>query len=368
MENKPRIRLLGVVLKATVLFLFFNFAFIFIQDLPLGEVSLYNSLVPGRERFPFGEAPQAYNRSMFDLDAMFASHVIHGIEKVPDEYRVLLIGDSSVWGTLLTPEQTLAGQLNDMNLTACGRKVRAYNLGYPFISLAQELLILDQALQYQPDMVVWLTTLESLPEGKQLGSPLVANNPDKIGKVIEKYDLSLDPDDLEQRSSWDETFVNRRREMADLLRLQINGLLWAATGIDQYYPEDYERAQIDLEPDDRFHELTPQDSLRENLSFEILDAGMSAANVPTLLVNEPILISNGLNSDIRYNFFYPRWAYDEYRELLAERARQNNWNYLDTWDLVPMQEYTNSGVHLTPFGESLLAEQVAREIQMICQQ
>jgi hypothetical protein len=267
-----------------------------------------------------------------------------------------------VWGTLLTPEQTLAGQLNARTIKACGRNVRVYNLGYPYISLAQELLILDRALQYHPDMVIWLTTLESLPKEKQLGSPLVANNPERIREIIAKYKLNLDPDDpaLRYPTNWDETFVNRRRHLADLLRLQINGLLWAATGIDQYYPEDYERAQIDLD------EFTPDVSLSDVLSFEILDAGMSAANVPTLLINEPILISNGRNSDIRYNFFYPRWAYDEYRTLLAERAKQNNWNYLDTWDLVPMQEFTNSGVHMTPYGESLLATQVAQQIPIIC--
>ena len=76
---------------------------------------------------------------------MFASHVLNGTEKTPDEYRVLLIGDSSVWGTLLTPEQTLAGQLNASPITACGKTVRAYNLGYPTISLTKDLMILDQA-------------------------------------------------------------------------------------------------------------------------------------------------------------------------------------------------------------------------------
>lgn len=367
MQNKPRIHLFGVLFKATVLFLLFNFGFILLNDVPLGKLSLYNSVFPGRERFPFGEARQAYNRSIFDLDAMFASHIISGTEKGPDEYRVLLIGDSSVWGTLLTPEQTLAGQLNASAITACGRDVRVYNLGYPYISLAQELLLLDQALQYQPDMVIWLTTLESLPKAKQFGAPLVANNPDRIPELIATYNLNLDPNDPElmRASNRDQTLVSRRREVADLFRLQMDGLLWAATGIDQFYPKDYERAQIDLDADDQFYDLT-QVSLRDNLSFDILDAGMSAANVPTLLVNEPILISNGLNSDIRYNFFYPRWAYDEYRKLLAERAAQNNWNYLDTWDLVPMQEFTNSGVHMTPYGESLLAVQVAQEIPNLC--
>ena len=368
MENKPRPRLFGVLLKATVLFLLFNFAFVLFRGVPISKWTLYNSLVPGRQRFPFGEAPQAYNRSLFDLDAMFASHILDGTPKAADEYRVLLIGDSSVWGTLLTPEQTLAGQLNARDLTVCGKNVQVYNLGYPYISLAQELLILDQAWKYHPDMVIWLTTLESLPKEKQLGSPLVANNPDRIRGIIAKYKLNLDPSDpaLYQASNRGSTFVSRRGEIADLFRLQMNGLLWAATGIDQYYPKNYEHAQIDLEDDKKFHDLAPGVDLLQALSFDILDAGMTAAPVPTLLVNEPILISNGRNSDIRYNFFYPRWAYDAYRSLLAERALQNHWNYLDTWDLVPMQEFTNSGVHMTPYGESLLTEQVAQKIPMLC--
>ena len=367
-QNKPHIRPFAVVLKATILFLLFNFAFIFIKDIPLGKITLYNSVFPGRERFPFGESPEAYNLSLFDLDAMFSSHTLDGTPKAPDEYRVLLIGDSSVWGTLLTPEQTLAGQLNTGALTACGRNVHVYNLGYPYISLAQELLILDQTLQYQPDMVVWLTTLESLPRDKQLSSPLVANNPDRIREIIAKYKLDLDPNDraLNKPSNWDQMFVSRRRDIANLLRLQIYGMLWSATGIDQYYPEKYDRAQIDLEADDSFHDLTSKDSFPNALSFDILDAGMSAANVPTLLVNEPILVSNGQNSDIRYNFFYPRWAYDEYRTLLAQRAKQNHWKYLDAWSIVPLQEFTNSGVHMTPYGESLLTAQISQEIESIC--
>ena len=87
----------------------------------------------------------------------------------------------------------------------------------------------------------------------------------------------------------------------------------------------------------------------------------------TVLVNEPMLISRGLNSDIRYNFFYPRWAYDEYRRLLAEHAADRNWRYLDLWDVVPATEFTNSAIHLTPAGESLLADEIARTIQTECE-
>jgi hypothetical protein len=342
----------------------FNFAFILVKGESLGKVSLYNGVFPGRERLPFGEMREAYNLSLYNIPAMFASHIISGAEKAPDEYRVILIGDSSVWGTLLTPEETLAGQLNADPISACGKSVHAYNLGYPTISLTKELMILDQALEYQPDMIVWLTTLESFPRKKQFESPLIANNVELVRELIEKYNLSADANDPElvQPSTWDQTFVGQKRALADLLRLQIYGASWASTGIDQVYPADYEHAQIDLEASDDFHKLK---SLDGTLALDVLDAGMSTS-IPTLLVNEPMLISNGLNSDIRYNFFYPRWAYDQYRALLAEHATEKNWNYLDLWDLVPVDEFTNSSVHLTPYGESLLTTKISEAIQTNC--
>jgi len=362
MEKKPR--LFAVLLKAALLFVLFNFAFIFFKDIPLGKVSLYNSIFSGRARFPFGEARESYNLSLFDLDAMFASHMINGTQKAPDEYRVLLIGDSSVWGTLLTPEQTLAGQLNASSINACGKTVRAYNLGYPTISLMKDLMILDQAKNYEPDLVIWLTTLEAFPKNKQFSSPIVANNVERVEKLLAAYQFPNDANAsaLTAPSNWEQTFVSQRRAVADLVRLQIYGALWASTGIDQVYPKDYERAQIDFEADDDFHGLT---SLQDSLALDVLDAGMSIS--PNLiLVNEPMLISDGANSDIRYNFFYPRWAYDSYRDMLRAHATAHHWHYLDLWDFVPAKEFTNSAIHLTPLGENLLSEKIDAVIQTSC--
>ena len=72
----------------------------------LGRLSLYNRLLPGRLRLPYGDEPsKAYNLSLYNLEAMFSSHQI-GAAKPPDEYRVILIGDSSTWGFLLPADQT----------------------------------------------------------------------------------------------------------------------------------------------------------------------------------------------------------------------------------------------------------------------
>jgi hypothetical protein len=54
-------------------------------------------------------------------------------------------------GHLLKPEETLAGQLNALKLTLCGRPARFFNLGYPTISLTKDLLILQRALKENPD-------------------------------------------------------------------------------------------------------------------------------------------------------------------------------------------------------------------------
>ena len=365
-QNSPSINIFRILIKAGILFALFNFAFILIDSESLGKISLYNSVFPGRERFPFGETRESYNISLYNLDAMFASHVVAGTEKQRDEFRVILIGDSSVWGTLLTPEQTLAGQI-DSRFQACGRMVRVYNLGYPTISLTKDLMILDQAMQYQPDLIFVFTTLEAFPIDKQFESPLVANNAEHIQELIANYQLRADANDkaLIQPSKQDQTFVSQRRALADLLRLQIYGANWASTGIDQIYPENYERAQTDLDDDVEYHGITLASDLRDALAMDVLDALMSM-NVPTILVNEPMLISDGLNSDIRYNFFYPRWAYDEYRNIVQVYADDNDKQYLDLWDLVPADEFTNSAIHLTPDGESLLATAVAEKIQNIC--
>jgi len=357
----------NVVLKALALFVIANVAVAAFDPLPvLGRMSAYNVLFPGRARLPYGENPdRAYNLSLFQLEAMFASHEV-ARPKVAGEYRVLLIGDSSVWGFLQRPEDTLAANINASYYAAGdGRQVRVYNLGYPILSLTKDLLLLSHAMASEPDMIVWLVTLESFPADKQLFSPLVQNNPGLVRELIARYDLRLDPDDPDfvTPSFWDRTIVGRRRALADLARLQLYGVLWAATGIDQDYPETFTPRIEDLPADETFHDLQPPHLTPADLAFDVLEAGVAlAGDTPVLVANEPMFVSQGENSDIRYNFFYPRWAYDDYRRLLAGHAAEKGWDYLDLWDAAPSGEYTDSAIHLTPAGSGRLAAKVGAAI------
>lgn len=365
--NQP-IKPLKVLIKGLLLFALFNLVIAAWQP-SVGQFSLYNVLYPGRERLPFGENPkQSYNLSLFDLDAMFASHIIAGTPKADDEFRVIIVGDSSVWGTLLKPEETLAGKLNQENLNACGKNVRAYNLGYPTISLTKDVMLLSYGMQYNPDLVIWMTTLEAFPLNKQTSTPLVANNEETVRELATRYGLRVEADDsnFEIKPFWGKTFIGDRRAWADFFRLQIYGVMWSATGIDQVYPAEYEKAQTDFEADDSYHDLTAP--LTENdLAIDALETGLRVVGeTPMLLVNEPMLISSGANSDIRYNFFYPRWAYDDYREIMTSLSQGNGWTYVDLWDIVPANEFTNSAIHLTPAGEKMLAEALAPYVLENC--
>lgn len=353
--------MLRVAAKAAALFVALNVIFALVEPLPLlGTLSIYNVLVPGRARLPYGENPaQSYNLSLNNLPAMFASHEI-AVPRAEDEFRVLLMGDSATWGYLLWPGDTLTGALNEQAYaTADGRRVRAYNLGYPIMSLTKDLLLLDYAVRYQPDLIVWLVTLESFPRDKQLFPPLVQNNPEATRRLIEEYALDLDSQDprLVDPAFLDRTIVGRRRELNDLLRLQLYGIPWAITGIDQHYPEHYELRQSDFEEDVSWQDYQEQQPLTEQeLAFDVLRAGFArAGDVPLLLINEPMFISSGRNSDLRYNFFYPRWAYDQYHTLIAEIAGENGWPFLDLWDALPPDLFTDSPVHYTPDGARQLA-------------
>jgi hypothetical protein len=350
-----------VLIITFMLFVACNVIFALINPMEtLGRASLYNTVLPGRERLPYGEdSAKSYNLSTSNIPAMFASHVI-ARPKASDEFRVIVIGDSGTWGWLLENEGTLAGRINAQNLsTVDGKRIVAYNLGYPIMALTKDVMILEEALKYQPDLIVWPVTLESFPRTKQLFPAIVQNNAARVRSLIERYQLNLDPDDprFVEPDFLGRTIVGQRRNLADWLRLQVLGFSWAATRIDQAIPAEIKLRQSNFEQDVSWQDFTGPTTLTGNdLAFDVLDAGLKmAGSVPVLIVNEPMFISDGQNSDLRYNSFYPRWAYDQYHTLLNDKAKADHWSYLDLWDSIAPDEFTDTPVHLTPKGMTQFA-------------
>jgi hypothetical protein len=353
-----------VLLKAFILFAAINIVYALLNPLPvLGRLSLYNVLFPGRLRLPYGDDPdRSFNLTLSHLDAMFAAHEIQSADKSEEEFRVLVIGDSSVWGFLLEPTQTLSAQINQSEIqTEDGRTVQAYNLGYPTMSVTKDLLILERGLINHPDLIIWLVTLESLPKVSQLDSPFLQLNPDLTRELITRYSLDLDPEDerFENSTFWNRTIVGQRRELAQLIKLQMLGVLWSGSSVDHEIPETYNERLEDLPADLDFANFMPGDLSANELAFDVLDAGVQAAgDIPVVIINEPVFISNGENSDIRYNFYYPRWAYDFYRQELQFQAAGRGWDYVDMWEALPATEFTDSAIHYTALGSRILAQDI----------
>jgi hypothetical protein len=102
------------------------------------------------------------------------------------------------------------------------------------------------------------------------------------------------------------------------------------------------------------------------LSLDVLEAGMEiTGKTPVILVNEPILIISGQkNSNLRYDPSYPRWVYDQYRQIMNAESKENDWRYIDLWDLVPSTEFWgDTDMHLVPAGEARFAERLIPYIQ-----
>lgn len=187
-----------------------------------------------------------------------------------------------------------------------------------------------------------------------------------LNRVIDKYQLLFPKANI---NLLDFTIFRQKRNIADIIRLQLYGVLWSGSGIDQDYPDKFTPAQRDFEKDDTYKNIEKKVIKDTDLGTDVIIKGISGfPKTDFILINEPILISSGKNSEIRYNFYYPRWAYDTYRKVIKSTFTQSQIPYYDFWDLVPESEFTNSAIHLTAKGEEIFADKIDTLIRNHCEQ
>lgn len=344
---------LRILIKAIVLFVIFNYAFIFVPDSVLWRVSLYNTLIPGKTRFLLET----------NLEKIFSAHEIASSPLRSNEYKVFILGDSSVWGDKLNPNETFSSVINAARIPACnGKTIHVYNLGYPVPLVLKDMLILQRALPYQPDLVLWNVTLLSMLENKKdiKGNVIIRNNPEAANNLMNQYGLINGIGALPKTTPQNQTFLDQRDSIARFIKTQLDDIRWGATGGEQV-DKAYDPLGMDVSGDSEFkkYNLFPP-TLNPNLMhFAVLSAGIKmAAPVPVIIINEPIQIVTGENSDIRYNKMYPRWVYDQYRDMMQGRSAQAGWQYVDLWNVVPGSQFTNTTFHHTAKGEKILAQAI----------
>lgn len=341
---------LRILFKASLLFVIFNFAFAYVPDAILWRISLYNTVLPGKTRFPLEE----------NLEEIFNAHEIASSALRKDEYKVVVLGDSSVWGYKVNPDETSASLVNAAHISVCdGKTVHIYNLGYPAPLVLKDMLILQRALSYQPDLIIWNITLLSMLETKQdvRSHVLMKNNPTATNNLMNQYGLGAEIGYLPVSSSQHQTFLDQRNDLARFVKAQLDDIRWATTGGEQV-DKTYTSLEMDVNSDLVFkkYNLPPPTLNRNLLHFEVLAAGVKmAGNVPVIFLNEPIQIVTGANSDVRYNKMYPRWVYNQYRTLMRAHAAQAGWDYVDQWNIIPPTQFSDTTFHRTTIGEKIFA-------------
>jgi hypothetical protein len=353
-----------VLLKGILLFFAAEFLFYAVHP-DLSRLNVYNSPAMKRQRFPVDTHPPADAAlDAGDLGAMFASHIVSE-PKAPNEYRVFILGDSAVWGAELSVNQTLTAQLNQLKLTCENKNVQFYNLSYPSPSTTKDLMILDQAMRYQPDSMIWALTLSTVIPQARANHEVIKMNPDELYQLDAHFHFL--PKNYPSETLWN-GFLSRQIALFHILRYQLFAPVTMAIGVDQIFPDHPEVAPHTLTRILSFYGMSPPNIGTKQLLLDDISFGYQLANgVPLLVINEPMVIERNVpNSNVQYNAYFPRWVYDQYRQQLGNDAVQNNWNYLDLWNIFPPNYFSNTPLHLNPQAEAELAKIIAPYVVQGC--
>src|SRR5262249_32298555 len=89
-------------------------------------------------------------------------------------------------------QDTFTAQLTARGIKINGKRVVAYNLAYPSPNVARDILFLDEAMKYKPDLVIWFLTpaaLDDAPSSIGTNSVLFDLNRDRLQRLTTTYGL-----------------------------------------------------------------------------------------------------------------------------------------------------------------------------------
>jgi hypothetical protein len=276
--------------------------------------------------------------------------------KAPDEFRVVVLGDSGINGWGLGDDQTINAYLTTMGVDLQGRKVRAYNLAYVGFNATRDLLIADAALAYQPDLILWFVTLNTFIETEP--DRLIAFNQVRMTRLTTQFQLS----DLNaqrfghyENSWWQQSLFSQRADIFQWINFQSYALRQSQfSGMDSNLIRDHLSDQYLIAPD------APTSLPMPNQNWLPLTALSQLSSTPVFIVNEPIYIA--ADSANTYNSFYGKTLYDQYRQAFTSFCNENHLWCLDLWNSLSPSDFTDSPVHHSAHGNQTLASQVGDEI------
>ena len=229
-----------------------------------------------------------------------------------------------------------------LNGHKCGGKfLRAYNLGYPGVAATKDFMILQEAMKYSPNLVVWSVTFSIVNDNEAF----LRANPDRFLQLANAYDLS--------KASYN-SFLKRKpvfyqsgNMRLDTYLILYYSILDPATG-DQ---NDIIQTAINDEAGPTPPVVAPG---REDQLLPILQAFKEMTEgIPVLLINEP-----------RPNVIVNLDQYKQFRKEILLLSGKERIDFLDLWNLVPDRDFIDH-VHRNDDGEMLYGKAVVPAITEI---
>lgn len=285
---------------------------------------------------------------------------------VPGEVRIIVLGNSAIFGFPLPAEQSFAARLN-ARFDAAGTAAHVFNLAWIFTYFLKDALILDRALAYHPDVIVYAVTLadmthlapppfppllEFLRENADTVERLAADPPPTLGEPLAAITDSFDDEQLDRLSA-------RRIAAGTYLRLVLRQQarrLATALGAPPKppRPKTADPRNYDCAKVTRQNDLFFRDFQTWSLLGALADI-RARSGQRVLVINWPVAHEP---RDDCYNGRYTNARLAEFNAWLAAETARLELPYLNLSNLLAPSDFLDS-LHVSSAGHQQIADHVA---------
>lgn len=354
--------------KAFIVVIILNFICLVAKFNPVDSITqlnLWGVVGNGRARLVY---MSDFNNGLLPLNSLLATHIIAHTPKKSNEYRVIIIGNSGPFGSGLDDNETLVAQLNGRKILVGDKLLVAYNLGYPSATVITEAMTIDAVARYEPDFVFSFVTAYMFNNRQAYLDqiyPFMRSNRPRLEALANRFRLA----------EWLSPRLSPRPILSNWIGIHDDGTLpvWFGSLFYPFVSPDLSRTSLRIAnkpmPDkpNNFQDVPGTYPILNDawLFLNVAQQISITAGARFLVVNQPTLVNDGPHSELSYSALYGRTFYDAYHKTIAAYTKENDIDYLDLWQIVPPEHYTDSELHMDADGWAIVADHLINYLENI---
>jgi lysophospholipase L1-like esterase len=279
------------------------------------------------------------------------------------EKRIFLFGNSTIFGYPHPADDTAIEILN-RRLEQTGAGAHLFNLGFVLTYNVKDVLILREALRYEPDVIVFSVMLNDFVRVAPLRYPPILKFFSENSREVERFADENPAGVAEPLALWREAQADEARRVAAWRTLRDAGILvrvavgnWAREVRQRLFPD----MPPGLAPIERKRSYTCGDVMRQYAerqtgwqewnSLAYLEQVRDETGAEILVVSWPAAHDP---KGPCFNGRYTTEALEGYRQWIAAETRARGFRFVDLQADFPQGEFVDS-VHPTASGQATVA-------------